>query len=665
MDNLSKINFETPQVPSSSSTNPKSNSTFRQIPNSNLSNSSFSEKLKKLLRNRKFQVGLIILILFAVFIGLGIGVPAVKTYNSAKATYAQAKITQDAIKQQNVDLASSELAKTKTALEDTQKNLHTMFYLKFIPIASWYYNDADHLINAGFHGLDAATILIDSIKPYADLLGLKGQGSFVGGTAEQRVETAVKTMSKITPKIDDIADKLSLARQEIDQVSPNHYPAIGPGKKIRNGFETLRSLTDQSVDLINSSRPLIKILPVMLGEPDEKKYLVIFQNDKELRPTGGFITAYSIFRLDSGVVHVDNSNDIYTLDNTISGKSKAPAPILDYLDNVNVLNLRDSNLSPDFKVSMETFSDLYERAGGYVEVDGIIAVDTQALVAAMEILGDVQAGGTTFTTKKDPRCDCPQVIYQLEVIADQPVQGTRDNRKGIIGELMYAIMNKAFSSSPKLYWGPLFQTMLTQISEKHILFDMYNKSAQEGLEGLNAAGRIMPFEGDYLHINEANFGGAKSNMFVSEEVTQDYDIGSDGSITKTVMVNYKNPHPPSDCNLERGNLCLNAVLRDWFRVYVPKGSTLVDSKGSEVKMKTYEELGKTVFEGFLTVRPQGAAKLTLTYKLPFKLADNSTLPLMIQKQPGTSASPYVVNTSGRKLETFDLASDKTLNIKLK
>ena len=45
---------------------------------------------------------------------------------------------------------------------------------------------------------------------------------------------------------------------------------------------------------------------------------------------------------------------------------------------------------------------------------------------------------------------------------------------------------------------------------------------KSGLEALNAPGRILPFNGDYLHINEANFGGAKSNMFVTEAVTQDY-----------------------------------------------------------------------------------------------------------------------------------------------
>jgi hypothetical protein len=424
-------------------------------------------------------------------------------------------------------------------------------------------------------------------------------------------------------------------------------------------------MTDQSVTLINSARPLIKTLPAVLGEPNEKKYLVLFQNDKELRPTGGFITAYSIFRLDSGVVHVDNSSDIYSLDATIGNKPVAPAPILKYFPTVPQFNLRDNNLSPDFKVSMDSFYKMYKTAGGSTSVDGIIAVDTHALVSAMNILGDISTDGTTFTTKNDPRCNCPNVIYQMEVFADQPAQIVKQNRKGIIGDLMYAIMSKAFSSSPKLYWGPLFQTMLSEMNQKHVLFYMNDVNAQAGFDGLNAAGRVMPFAGDYFNINEANFGGAKSNMFVSEAVTQDYNLQSDGSIVKTVTVDYKNPYPPSDCNLERGNLCLNAVLRDWVRIYVPQGSQLISNTGSEVKMTTYEDLGKTVFDGFLTVRPQGVAKLTVSYKLPFKLAQSSLLPLMVQKQGGTADSAYTLTTGGRTLEQFNLSSDKTFNLKLR
>jgi len=622
------------------------------------------KKLKGLAGNKKILAAIII-ILFLVFLSVfSVILPGFKTYQDAKKTYAQVKLVESAIKVQDVDLAATQLQQTRVELTQTQKDLNSMFLLKFIPIANWYYSDATHLVKAGFYGLDAANILVESVKPYADVLGLKGKGSFVGGTASQRIETAVQTMGKITPKIDDINNSLILVKGEIDQVDPNHYPPIFGGQKVKNTLAQLRTLTDQSVSFISEAKPLIKILPGLLGEPNAQKYLVIFQNDKELRPTGGFITAYSIFNVQHGVIHVDTSSDIYALDATIANKPAAPRLILDYLPKVYQLNLRDTNLSPDYKVSMDTFQKMYRQAGGYVPVQGIIAVDTHALVAAMNILGDIQAGGETFTTKTNPVCNCADVIYKLEQYADQPLGVVNAGRKDIIGELMYAIMNKAFSSSPKLYWGPLFQTALFEVDQKHILFDLYNQDAQSGLEALNAAGRIMPFGGDYLHINEANFGGAKSNMFVTESVTQDYSLGSDGTVTKTVTINYKNPFPPSDCNLERGGLCLNAVLRDLVRVYVPKGSQLLSSRGSEVKMTTYEDLGKTVFEGFLTINPQGAAKFMVSYKLPFKL-DTASLPLMLQKQPGTNGFDYLININGKKFDEFTLSSDKTLTLNLK
>ncbi|MEK7517401.1 MAG: DUF4012 domain-containing protein [Patescibacteria group bacterium] len=612
----------------------------------------------------------IILIIFAVLLILIIlaGVilipPAQKAYKDAKDTFAQVKVTVDALKKQDIVLASKELDITKSKLTQTQKDLDSMSYLKFVPFLNTYYSDSQHLTKAGFHGLSAAKVLLDSIEPYVDVLGLKGKGNFVSGTASQRIETAVTTMGKITPHIDDIVKYLREAKTEIDYVDPNRYPSFFGGDKIKKGLTTLRQLTDQGVTLITDARPLVKILPSLLGDPKEKKYLVLFQNDKELRPTGGFITAYAIFRIDKGVIHVDRSEDIYALDNGIYGKPAAPAPIRKYLPKVPLLNLRDSNLSPDFVESMKTFNSLYEKAAGRVKVDGIIALDTSVLVSTIKILDDeVYAEGIRFTSKEDKRCDCPQVIYELEDNISRPVNYIKANRKGLLGSLLYAIMDKALKSSPKLYWGPLFQDMLTQVGEKHVLFYIYDKDAQSGIEALNGAGRIRAYEGDYLHINESNFGGAKANLFTKETVNQNIDIGSDGVVTKKLTINYKNPYPPSDCNLERGDLCLNAVLRDWIRIYVPKGSKLLDSQGSEVKMTSYDELGKTVFEGFLTVRPKGVATFSLSYTLPFKV-NGSILPLLIQKQPGTHDNEYIIEVRGKEINKFPLLTDKEIKIKL-
>ncbi|HVZ58190.1 MAG TPA: DUF4012 domain-containing protein [Patescibacteria group bacterium] len=603
-------------------------------------------------------------VVFVLLLVFGFILPMLSVLTSAKHTYAQAKILEAAVKQQNISAASDELAKTQAALQDTQNKMRILGYLHFVPIANFYYNDASHLVNAGTEGLKTAAIVVDALKPYADVLGLKGQGSFVGGSAEDRIKTAVLTMGKITPEIDQINQSLVKVKSEVDQVNPNHYPAFLFGSKIKTQLTSIRSLTDDSVEFVDQARPLIKVLPSLLGESEPKKYLVIFQNDKELRPTGGFITAYAIFTLDKGVIHLDRSDDIYTLDDSIPNKPAAPAPILKYLPKVYTFNLRDSNLSPDFIESMKTFKSLYNKAGQRVDVDGIIAIDTYVLTSTIKVLDNqINVDGQTFTTDNDSRCDCAQVIYALEDSISRPVGYIKTDRKGLLGDMLSALMSKALSSSPKVYWGPLFQSMLAQTHQKHILFDLNDTNAQSGVESLQAAGRIIPFDGDYLHINEANFSGAKTNLFIDQTVDDAYSVKSDGTITKTVTINYKDTHAPSDCNLEHGDLCLNALYRDWIRVYVPKGSKLVDSKGNEVKVSTYDELGKTVFDSFITVRPLGATTYTLTYTLPFKV-QNGQLPLLIQKQPGTDAPEYTITTNGHIVQKFDLSTDQKVKVNL-
>lgn len=626
-----------------------------------------SSHIKDIRKNKtnKILIGIVLLlILLGVVLFFTIVLPAQRTYSSAVATYKQAQGAWNAAKKQNVVLAGEEIEKARKDLVETQNNLHAMSYVRFIPLVNGYYNDADHLLKAGFEGMNAASILVDSVKPYADVLGLKGAGSFVMGSAEQRIQTAVMTMGKITPRIDDVVNSLVLAKKEIDAVDPNHYPSFLGGNKIKKQLSTLRSVTDQGVSFMDQARPLIKVLPSLVGESKEKKYLILFQNDKELRPTGGFITAYAVFRMEKGIIHIDRSDDIYSLDDSLRVTTKAPESILKYLPKVTTFNLRDSNLSPDFVESMKTFNSLYKNASAKIDVDGIIALDTNVLVSTIKILDDeVSAGGITFNTKNDPRCSCPQVIYQLEDSISRPVGYVKSGRKDLLGELLYAILQKALKSSPKLYWGPLVQDIVTQTSEKHILFYLYDTGAQSGLEALNTAGRIKNVEGDYLHINDANMGGAKANLYVKESVQQDITLESDGTVTKTITISYKNPFPPSDCNLERGGLCLNAILRDWVRLYVPKGSQLISSQGSEVKVTTYEDLRKTVFDGFLTVRPLGSAVYTIKYRLPFKLTSGSTLPLLIQKQPGTEDNEYSIKINGREIYKFSLLTDKEVIIR--
>lgn len=133
----------------------------------------------KFFRQRKIVAAIIIILVLTVLSLVAVAIPGYKTYQDAKKTYAQVKLVEAAIKAQNITLADTELQKTRENLTQTQKDLSSMFVLGYIPVANWYYSDATHLVKAGFYGLDAANILLESVKPYADVLGLKGQGSLL------------------------------------------------------------------------------------------------------------------------------------------------------------------------------------------------------------------------------------------------------------------------------------------------------------------------------------------------------------------------------------------------------------------------------------------------------------------------------------------------------
>src|SRR5260221_13004598 len=127
-----------------------------------------SQRKKKANFKFKFHKKLTIALGIIVILIVLISIPAYATYKSGLKTYREAKLIAAAAKEQNIDLASDEIAKTQTLLAQTQKDFHYLLPLKFIPIVSWYYNDADHLMSAGSDGLTSAQTIAMSLKPYAD-----------------------------------------------------------------------------------------------------------------------------------------------------------------------------------------------------------------------------------------------------------------------------------------------------------------------------------------------------------------------------------------------------------------------------------------------------------------------------------------------------------------
>ncbi len=586
-----------------------------------------------------------------------------------------AKELGEAIKTQDLVKAKEELGQTRKSLEALQSEYKKVLALKFVPFLGLYVSDGEHAINAGFAGLTAGDKAIEALEPNADLLGLKGKSNFVSGTADDRIQTAVKTMNALVPKVNEMAGSVDTLRKELAFIDPNRYPDHIGKTSIRPQLVAAKDVIENAANLFVNAQPLLVNLPKLLGEPEEKRYLVLFQNDKELRSTGGFITAYAQFRFVHGKAILEKADDIYALDASLKQKFPAPREISTYLKGVYNLNLRDTNLSPDFKLSMQKFEELYDTAAGREKIDGIWAMDTHVLVEALRILGPIGVYGRVFSAETDKRCDCPKAVYELEDYSTRPVNYVRTARKDIIGVLLRDILQQALGVSPSKYWGQLFQMLITEINDKHVMAYFHDTNAQQAAESFNMAGRIMTAsetatllkyeEGkgwDYLHVNHSNMGGAKSNMFVSEKITKDVTIQGD-TITTKLTVDYNNPYAGSDCGLESGGLCLNAPLRNWVRVYTPAGSKLVESKGTQSPkdakaspMESYDSLGKTVFEGFLIVNPLGTARLEVTYTSTVK-QEGGKYRVLIQRQPGTDEQEFILRIGGKDRKKFILKQD--------
>lgn len=606
-------------------------------------------------------VGLVFLILL-----IAVGAIAAYAYTFYKSIAPQIQATTtigsdlvSSIQSQDLTKAKEDTTKLKDQVSQIRDKFNQLSFLKSVPLLGAYVGDGQHGLNAASAGVDAAGKLITAIEPYSDLLGFKTEAKNLieVKSIEDRIVFLVNTLSKISPQLESINADMTKVHDELAAINPNRYPETLMGKSIRGKIIGLQDSVNSFSVIIGQAKPLIDLLPDLLGDPDEKTYMLLFQNDNELRPTGGFLTAYAYLRVSKGKITPLNSFNIYDLDSRFSKNVTPPDAIKKYL-NENRWFLRNMNFSPDFRVSMDTFTKYIRDINGLPHIDGIIALDTYLPVNLLKILGPIGVGGWgNFSANNDPRCDCPQVVYSLENIITKPVPGVRPDRKAVLGPLMHSVMANAMGS-PKHLWPKFLNLGLDAIAQKHLMFYFFEDKDQKAAESFNAAGRLKDYDYDYLHINDSNFGGAKSDLFITRDVEQEIETSGD-KVTKKVTITYNNPRKGSNCNLEAGELCLNGVYRDYVRLYAPKGSKLVSVVGSEVKESTFDELNKTAFDAFFTMRPESSSKLVFTYELPsLKLKPYR---LLIQKQAGLDTVKHTISLDG-KPTTVNLSKDTELTL---
>lgn len=599
----------------------------------------------------------LIITAFVLFFGyFFLFVPASNTYAQARVVRQDLAILSEHGRNQNLIGIRDHLPKLKANLAELKKDGQGLGWTKFMPFMGGYYSDFENAMIAGDSGVSVADRLVQITLPYADLLGLTSDGA--KGSTSDRIAKLVDTMDKILPELDSIQPDLAKVRESVNKIDTDRY---GFNPEIQKSLASSITYVNDIEAILIDAKPFLAALPKFLGRDKQAKYMVLFLNDKELRSGGGFISAYARLVIDKGRVISSDSSDIYKIDEKLPIKVTPPEEILKYLPEPNGKvkthwQTRDSNVFPDFKANAEQFEFFYQSIES-PDWDGIIAVDTYVVESIVRVLGSVEVGGKVFTAENDPRCNCPQVIYQLASTARSGVGGNAE-RKSLIGDLMQTLLINAFKDEKKL---PLLAAEgFRLMNDKHVQLYMHDEVLQASAEHMGWAGRIASPDNptrfgyeegswDYFYWNEANYAAEKANLFVEPKQEHSYSISGDGKITKTVKMTNQNPRKQDDF--------LNARYRGYFKVYVPKGSKLVRSSGAKEQIGTKEAFDKTYFDGFYELQLGGnPVTIELVYELPFKYDKSKGLPTLYQKQSGIDSYPYKISGAFGN-QQFELTRD--------
>ncbi len=390
--------------------------------------------------------------------------------------------------------------------------------------------------------------------------------------------------------------------------------------------------------LVSLVKPTVKILPISkvhkaelfgvmdivetLSQKSESTFLLLFQNNNELRPGGGYIGSFGIMKIKNGKIAFVDSHDTNVFDSGGSSGIAPPKPMQDMLG-IKDWELRDSNWSPDFAINAQRAEYFYHLEGGQEKIDGVIALSTELLPSFLEIIGPIEIDG--YPGVYNNKNVIEQLEYQVEKgYYDQGIE--KGKRKYIMKKMFKTIANKI----QQLDWSQkkqLLSKIEQHLNRKDVMLYFTDKDLQQKIKKLGWSGEVKQnVPGDYLMMVDANLGARKSDAVMKRQFEYTVDFRRKKPVAK-LKITYTHQGTVRDL--------LTDDYRTYLRVFVPRKSWLYDTNGLEgMELVDFgKELGKKTFGILYQVQLGKTKTIEFDYYLPKEITfDNYQL--LIQKQPG-------------------------------
>ncbi|OGI21935.1 MAG: hypothetical protein A2808_02185 [Candidatus Moranbacteria bacterium RIFCSPHIGHO2_01_FULL_55_24] len=417
-----------------------------------------------------------------------------------------------------------------------------------------------------------------------------------------------------------------------------------------NLFQKVSQLLPISPDTKKEIEVIDKLVSELTKKDDvTRTYLVMLQNNYELRPGGGFLGQYAVIKIKNGEVIYHLVEDANLLDQRIEAKITPPYPFTRKMQ-LKKWKFRDSNFSPDFPTNAEKAEYFYRLAGGREQFDGTIAVNSDVFDHLLGLTGPITPAGysTTFSSEGGA-LKLEEVVEKSYLGEDVPAE-LKQNRKAIMKKLAAEMLSRlaTIGNIPKVA-----ELGLTELRNKNVMLHFKDENLQALVKSVHWDGSVVTdWNGDYLMLVDANMGALKTDYYIKRSLEYTVDFTGEKPIA-TVVQTYQNTAPYGDWR--------TSDYHTYLRAFVPKGSKFLERFMINAVL-TNEDLGKTYFGGFVDVEiGQSDVHTTLKYELPDTIKpENYTL--LIQKQSGVGTIPTKVHVI-TKGKTYDYETDlvKDLN----
>jgi hypothetical protein len=365
-----------------------------------------------------------------------------------------------------------------------------------------------------------------------------------------------------------------------------------------------------------------------------RRYLLMLQNNMELRPGGGFLGQYGIVTVRDGEVVSFVVEDANLLDQRITAKVTPPWPLTQYIQ-IKKWKFRDSNFSPDFPTNVAKARYFLGLGGVSNKFDGVIAVNATVLNEALKITGPMTVWGVTFNSD-NAVLKMEEVVEKNYLGEDVPAEA-KQARKNIMKRLAGDMMEKL---ATPVHIKDVSDLAFAELNNKDVQMFFYDEALQTKIAAAGWDGTVDDsWDGDYVMIVDANLGALKSDYFVKRRIVHEVDFTGEQAVATTHMF-YNHTATYGDWRTS-----------DWHgyvRMIVPNGSTyLARQKTGGVQTAQLTDFNKTQFAYKVDAVMNRELDTAITYSLPATITRDN-YKFYIQKQSGVGDVPLTLVIKTKK-----------------